>query len=67
MSADPVLDMLLRIEVPTDAQLGYLAQLCRENGFPVAVVYSKQDASITIDEIRAGTYEPPEWDDAIPF
>jgi hypothetical protein len=36
--------MTLAIEAPTDAQLGYIASLCREHGMPHPVVYSKQEA-----------------------
>lgn len=64
MSAD------LRVEPPTDAQLGYIASLCREWGFhfPDAVA-SKQEASAIIVEMREGRYDPADyaypWD--VPF
>ena len=62
----------LRIEAPTDAQIGFVARLCEERGFPMPPVCSKQDASILIDEIRTGLYWPAEWegddsDDDTPF
>lgn len=63
--------MTLTIVAPTDAQLSYVATLCRERGFPVPAVYSKQHASLLIDEIRDGQYVPEEWraydDEDIPF
>ena len=59
--------MTLTIEAPTDAQLAYIADLCAEKGYPQPAVYSKQHASILIDEIRSGQYSPPEWDDEVPF
>lgn len=57
------------IVAPTDAQLGYIAALAWEKGYPMPVVYSKQHASLIIDEIRTGAYRPPEWadDEEIPF
>lgn len=52
MSAD------LRIEAPTDAQLSYIASLCRERGCPQPdSVASRQEASAIIESIRAGTYD----------
>jgi len=62
---------LLRCETPTDAQLSYVAVLCRERGFPVPAVYSKQHTSLLIGEIRDGRYVPEEWldydDSDVPF
>lgn len=55
------------IVAPTDAQLGYIAALAFEKGYPMPVVYSKTHASILIDEIRSGSYRPPGWaDDDLP-
>ena len=64
--------MTLTIAAPTDAQLGYIASLCEEKGYPQPAVYSKQHASLLIEEIRRGAYRPPEWaewadDDEVPF
>jgi len=49
------------IVAPKDAQLGFVAKLCEEKGYPVPPVYSKMHASILITEIRSGEYRPPEW------
>lgn len=59
--------MTLTIEAPTDAQLAFVAKLCDEKGYPKPAVYSKQHASILIDEIRSGRYSPPEWAEDVPF
>lgn len=51
MSAD------LRIEAPTDAQLSYIAALCRDQGWqPPGAVYSKAEASEIIRAMKAATY-----------
>lgn len=51
-------------QAPTDPQLAFVARLCEERGYPMPAVYSRRDASLLIDEIRAGLYVPPEWYDA---
>ena len=56
--------MPLRIEAPTDGQIYFIQRLCEERAYPMAVVYSKTDASILIDELRTGLYWPPEWREA---
>lgn len=56
-----------QIVAPTDAQLAFIKERARAAGFPMPAVHSKTEASLLIDEIRAGTYSPPEWDEAIPF
>lgn len=56
MSAD------LRIEAPTDAQLAYIASLCREQGLePPGAVYSKAEASEIIGAMRASTYRADDY------
>jgi hypothetical protein len=63
----------LRIEAPTDAQLGYIASLCREHAIPQpAAIHSKQEASAIIEAMRGGTYNPDDYlpagpDDDLPF
>jgi len=68
---------VLTVVAPTDAQLAYIASLCREQGwqYPDAIC-SKDEASRIIDEMRASTYDParyaypwswPVWDESIPF
>jgi hypothetical protein len=57
----------LTIEAPTDAQLDFVRKLCAEKGYPQPAVYSKQHASLLIEEIRAGQYNPPEWAEDVPF
>ena len=59
--------MTLAVEAPTDAQLGYIKSLCVEKGYPQPAVYSKQHASILIEEMRTGAYSPPEWAEDVPF
>jgi hypothetical protein len=59
--------MTLTIEAPTDAQLQFIRDLLTERGMPMAAVHSKQEASILIEEIRSGTYAPPEWAEDVPF
>ena len=51
------------IVAPTDAQLGYIAALCEERGYPMPPVHSKTEASLIIGELLARTYRPPEWAD----
>lgn len=52
----------LTIEAPTDAQLGYIASLCREHGIPAPeLVYSKQEASEIITAMREGRYDPERY------
>lgn len=53
--------MTLTIEAPTDPQLAFIRELCRERGYLMPPVHSKQEASILIDEIRSGAYPPPDW------
>jgi hypothetical protein len=53
--------MTIAIEAPTDAQLGYIASLCREHGLQQPVVYSKQEASEIIGAMRGGTYDPDRY------
>ena len=64
----------LRVEAPTDAQLSYIAGLCREQGWqPPLAVHSKQEASAIIEAIRASTYRPEDFvpyfarPEAVPF
>lgn len=61
----------LAVVAPADAQLGYIASLCDGKGYPRPAVYSKQHASILIEEMRSGAYRPPEWaeydDEDVPF
>lgn len=45
-------------DAPTDAQIAFVASLAREHGYPVPPVYSKQHASLLIEELRAGRYAP---------
>jgi len=49
----------LRIEAPTDAQLRYIRDLCRDNGYthPDAIC-SRWEAEEIIEAMRAGTYNP---------
>lgn len=56
-----------QIVAPADAQLGYIAALCEERGYPMPAVHSKTEASLLIDEIRRGAYRPPEWAEDVPF
>lgn len=63
--------MTLTITAPTDAQLGYIADLCRKQGLeaPEAVA-SSQEASEIISAIRTGNYNPRRYDwleDGVPF
>lgn len=52
------------VQAPTDAQLAYIASLCREQGWPLAAaVHSKTEASIIIGAIQASTYR---WEDYLP-
>jgi len=51
----------LTVVAPTDAQLGYIASLCREHGVPQPVVYSKQEATEIIDAMRTGRYDPERY------
>lgn len=56
MSAD------LRIEAPTDAQLAYIASLCREQGWePPDAVASKTEASEIIGAMRSSTYRAADY------
>ena len=53
--------MTLTVVAPTDAQLGYIASLCREHNLPQPVVYSKQEATEIIDAMRTGRYDPERY------
>lgn len=52
---------------PTDAQLDLIRKLCEERGFPMAVAYSKTDATAVIEALLTRSYHPPEWRDDAPF
>jgi len=48
----------LAVVAPTDAQLGYIADLCRKQGLePPRAIHSSQEASAIIDAIRGGRYD----------
>ena len=54
------------IVAPTDAQLAYIASLCRERGWPPPeAVHSKREASAIIEAIRASTYRPDDYAPAV--
>lgn len=65
--------MSMVIEAPTDAQLDYIASLCAYRNCPTPeAVYSKAEASVIIDRLRAGTYRADDYaltydDDDVPF
>lgn len=62
--------MTLTIEAPTDAQLGYITDLCAKKGLrQPEVIASKQEAGRIIDAIRNGTYGADEyaWPWGVPF
>lgn len=46
------------IVAPTDAQLGYIADLCAKQGWPMPPVYSSREASEIITALRTGTFAP---------
>lgn len=50
------------IVAPTDAQLGYIRDLCARNGFPPpAAIYSSREASAIITALRTGSYDPEQF------
>src|SRR5207244_558640 len=54
--------MTTAIVAPTDAQLGYIASLCREWGWqPPRAVHSKQEASEIIAAMQDGSYAPERY------
>lgn len=53
---------LLRVEAPSDAQLDFIAQLCRERGWtPPGAVYSKAEASEILGGMLASTYRADDY------
>lgn len=51
------------ITAPTDAQLGYIADLCRLNGQPKpAAIHSSREASEIIGALRGGSYAPSRYE-----
>lgn len=51
--------MSAAIVAPTDAQLTFIASLCRLHGVPLpTAIYSKADASDCIEAIKRGQYDP---------
>lgn len=54
--------MTLTVEAPTDAQLRVISTMCRERNVPIPdVIYSKQEARLIFDELKAGTYDPERY------
>lgn len=52
----------LVIEAPTDAQLDYIRDLCRKADVPTPdAIYSRQEASVIIEQLRAGRYNWREY------
>ena len=50
------------IVAPTDAQLGYIASLCREHAIPPPeAIHSKAEASEIIAAMREGRYDPERY------
>lgn len=50
------------IVAPTDAQLGYIADLCAKQGLaPPRAIHSTQEASEIISAIRGGSYAPERY------
>lgn len=54
--------MTLTVHAPSDAQLAYIASLCRTRGwdYPDAIA-SKEEASRIIDAMTSGTYRPEDF------
>jgi hypothetical protein len=52
----------LTIVTPSDAQLDYVADLCRKQSLePPQAIHSSQEASEIISAIRTGTYDPERY------